>query len=127
MSELLINDIKSNNSELKSYNEGMQIIEEMAQILKDYTKKNNIMASHVILECYAEELYSKNYRKQSEGEWVVEAYKGDDIVIIPYIEHQHDEPFCSLCGKYALLDGGGEYVTSKFCPNCGSKMKGGVE
>lgn len=67
MSELLINDIKSNNSELKSYNEGMQIIEEMAEVLKNYTERNYIMASHVILECYAEELYSKNYRKQ---EWI---------------------------------------------------------
>lgn len=66
MSELLINDIKSNNSELKSYNEGMQIIEEMAEVLKNYTERNYIMASHVILECYAEELYSKNYRKQSD-------------------------------------------------------------
>ena len=67
MSELLINDIKSNNSELKSYNEEMQIIEEMAEVLKDYTARNHIMASHVILDCYAEELYSKNYRKQ---EWI---------------------------------------------------------
>lgn len=65
--ELLIKNLKSNNSEVKSNNEEKQIIEEMAEVLKDYTKKNNIMASHVILECYAEELYSKNYRKQ---EWV---------------------------------------------------------
>ena len=65
--ELLINSLKSNNSELKSYNEGMQIIEEMAEVLKNYTERNYIMASHVILECYAEELYSKNYRKQ---EWI---------------------------------------------------------
>lgn len=42
-------------------------IEEMAKVLKDYTEKNRIMASHVILECYAEEIYSKNYRKQ---EWI---------------------------------------------------------
>lgn len=65
--ELLIKNLKSNNSEFKSNNEEKQIIEEMAEILKAYTKKNNIMASHVILECYAEELYSKNYRKQ---EWI---------------------------------------------------------
>jgi hypothetical protein len=64
--ELLLKNLKSNNSEVKSNNEEKQI-EEMAEILKAYTKKNNIMASHVILECYAEELYSKNYRKQSES------------------------------------------------------------
>ena len=64
--ELLIKNLKSNNSEVKSNNEEKQIIEEMAKVLKDYTERNHIMASHVILECYAEELYSKNYRKQSE-------------------------------------------------------------
>lgn len=41
-------------------------IEEMARTLKDYTKKNNIMASVVILESYAEVLYNAGYRKQSE-------------------------------------------------------------
>jgi len=32
----------------------------------------------------ATELYNAGYRKQSEGEWMVEAYKGDEIVAIPY-------------------------------------------
>ena len=44
-----------------------QQIEEMAKVLKDYTKKNNIMASHVILEGYAEELYKAGFCKQ---EWI---------------------------------------------------------
>ena len=59
------------------------------------------------------------------GEWVVEAFPidSDDVVIIPYKEHQHNEPFCSICHKYALLNGGEEYVTSNYCPNCGAKMK----
>lgn len=39
-------------------------IEEMAKVLIDYTKKNHIMASHVILEDYAEQLYNAGYRKQ---------------------------------------------------------------
>ena len=80
-------------------------------------------------DCYAiaNQIQEQGYRKQSKGEWVVEAYKGDEIVTIPYIEHQHDEPFCSRCGKYALLNGGEEYVASNFCPNCGAKMKGGEE
>jgi hypothetical protein len=37
---------------------------EMAQILKDYTAKHHIMASHVILEDYAEQLYNAGYRLQ---------------------------------------------------------------
>jgi hypothetical protein len=41
-------------------------IEEMAQVLKDYTKKKNITASYVILEDYAEALYNEGYCKASE-------------------------------------------------------------
>ena len=41
-------------------------IEEMAKVLKAYTKKNNIMASHVILDGYAEELYKAGFCRQSE-------------------------------------------------------------
>jgi hypothetical protein len=42
-------------------------IEEMVKVLIDYTKKKNIMASHVILEDYAEELYNAGYRKIPEN------------------------------------------------------------
>ena len=41
-------------------------IEEMAKVLIDYTKKKNIMASHIILEDYAEELYNAGYRKATD-------------------------------------------------------------
>lgn len=58
------------------------------------------------------------------GEWVVDAYNGDEIVRIPYVIHEHDEPYCSLCGTYALLDGKEDYVPSNFCPRCGAKMDG---
>jgi hypothetical protein len=40
-------------------------IDEMTEVLIDYTKKNHIMASHVILEDYAEQLYNAGYRKQA--------------------------------------------------------------
>lgn len=46
---------KSNNFDVKSNNE----IEKIKEILKDYTKKHNIMASVVILEDYAKELVEK--------------------------------------------------------------------
>lgn len=39
-------------------------IMEMAQVLKDYTAKQHIMASHAILEAYAEELYKAGWRKE---------------------------------------------------------------
>lgn len=58
------------------------------------------------------------------GEWVVDAYNGDEIVRIPYAVHEHNEPYCSLCGSYALLDGKEDYVPSNFCPRCGAKMDG---
>ena len=125
MSELLINDIKSNNSELKSYNEGMQIIEEMAEVLKNYTERNYIMASHVILECYAEELYSKNYRKQREGENLSQMHPSDEFI-------------CEKCGliireccRYEIDEDDGDEICYefpyRFCPRCGMKVKGGAE
>lgn len=59
-------------------------------------------------------------------EWMVEAYPvgSDEVVLLPYKEHQHNEPFCSICGGYALLNGGEEYLASNYCPNCGAKMDG---
>lgn len=42
-------------------------IDEMTKVLVDYTEKNHIMASHVILEDYAEQLYNTGYRRQ---EWI---------------------------------------------------------
>ena len=61
-----------------------QQIEEMANVLKAYTKKNNIMASHVILDDYAEELYSKNYRKQREWISVEERLPDQDGKYLAY-------------------------------------------
>lgn len=40
----------------------------MAQLLKDYTKQHHIMASHVILEDYAEVLYNAGYRMTKNEE-----------------------------------------------------------
>ena len=43
---------------------------------------------------------------------------------MPYNEYQHSNPICSVCRKTALLDGGEDYVTSPYCPNCGAWMDG---
>lgn len=40
----------------------------IAQILKDYTKKHGISASHVILEEYAKELVSRGCVIEAKGE-----------------------------------------------------------
>lgn len=83
-------------------------INEMAEVLKAYTKKNNIMASVVILEDYAEQIYNAGYRKQSEGEWIWTESGEED-----YEQYW----VCSNCKEH-------EFFQTKFCPNCGSKMKG---
>ena len=51
----------------------------------------------------AEAIYNAGYRKQSEGEW---------IGIWDYE--------CSVCNEY-------NDIKTKYCPNCGAKMKGGAE
>lgn len=57
-------------------------IDEMTKVLVDYTKKQNIMASVVILEDYAEELYTAGYRKQ---EWIsVEERLPEDMLPTDY-------------------------------------------
>ena len=65
------------------------------------------------------------------GRWmaqcVVEMEGGWTLEDMPYNEYQHSNPICSICRKTALLDGGEDYVTSPYCPNCGAKMDGGDE
>lgn len=85
-------------------------IDEMTKVLVDYTKKNHIMASHVILEDYAETFYNAGYRKQSEGEWEGNGYLKN----------------CSECGNVVNFNNVSQWLY-KFCPNCGAKMKGGAE
>ena len=64
---------------------------------------------------YANNAYREGYRKQSEGEWVT-----SDIPQEKYA--------CSVCGGACwYYDYQGEVARSKYCPNCGAKMKGGAE
>lgn len=60
------------------------------------------------------------------GRWtaqcVVETDGGWELEDMPYNEYQHSNPICSVCRKTALLDGGEDYVTSPYCPNCGARM-----
>ena len=58
------------------------------------------------------------YRKQSEGVWT--------LALATY-----GKCMCSNCKSEAPIkradDGCLEYIKSKYCPNCGAKMKGGAE
>ena len=78
-------------------------IEEMADIIANlgFINYSNRIAEH---------LYNAGYRKQSEGEWI-DANPSGNLYRFT----------CSLCGKTKLGKG------TPFCPNCGSKMKGGAE
>ena len=63
----------------------------------------------------ATELTEAGYRKQSEGEWLT-----SDIPQEKYV--------CSICGGACwYYDCQGEVTRSRYCPNCGAKMKGGAE
>lgn len=59
------------------------------------------------------------------GEWLVSAWDGEKEITIPYQEHEHIDPYCSICQSQALLDGEELGVASNYCPNCGAKMDGG--
>ena len=65
--------------------------------------------SAIKAECEA--LYNAGYRKQSEGEWIWTENGNAD-----YEKYW----VCSNCKEH-------DFVKSKFCPNCGAKMKGGEE
>lgn len=70
----------------------------------------------------------ENDKPVVRGRWtaqcVVEMDGGWALEDMPYNEYQHSNPICSICRKTALLDGGEDYVTSPYCPNCGARMDG---
>jgi hypothetical protein len=59
--------------------------------------------------------YKAGYRKQEEGEWEKSEIPGEEYV-------------CSVCGGACwYYDVEGYVAKSRFCPNCGARMKGGAE
>lgn len=88
-------------------------IEEMAKIMcQDAGTKNcNIQCNaHPICDVYfyAERLYKEGYRKKSEGEW----------------RETRTGFHCSSCRKKSGVIANRGAFLSKFCPNCGAKIKG---
>ena len=67
----------------------------------------------------AEKLYNAGYRKQSDGEWLAsDVLRGDE---------DWKRYACSLCKHMTDAYYKDVRDLSKFCPNCGAKMKGGAE
>ena len=56
----------------------------------------------ILNECDA--FYNAGYRKQNEGEWIIKGNYFQRLV-------------CTACGGIGV-------TMSRFCPNCGAKMKG---
>ena len=89
-------------------------IEEMAKIA---AKRDDTCRAASI--AYA--IYNAGYRKQVEGEWI--------------LEHEtYGKMICSVCGKECPIERKPDpyedyqitefYVTSPFCRECGARMKG---
>ena len=81
--------------------------------------------------CVLHDLHAADVAPVVRGRWVaqcvVETAGGWTLEDAPYNEYQHSNPICSVCRKTALLDGGEDYVTSPYCPNCGARMDGGSD
>jgi hypothetical protein len=104
-------------------------IEEMAELLIDIQRDFNEYCAKPCRECElagtvnceniykSEALYNAGYRKQSEGEWVDK----------PTGSYRRMQSWCSACGKHSGIGGIESNRHKPFCPNCGARMKGGVE
>ena len=92
-----------------------QVEFEMAEMLEIIENAREVYASdvtdHTENEYIREGLLNAGYRKQNEGEWGYD--EGCDCFV------------CSVCERSALNNYRGLSTMSKFCPNCGAKMKGG--
>lgn len=77
----------------------------------EYSNKYRDMGVDIDLVGIVTDLLNAGYRKQSEGEWVP-----SDIPQEKYV--------CSVCGGACwYYDFRGDVAKSRYCPNCGSKMK----
>lgn len=147
---LLINEDKSNNFDFKSNEElfkqalveglnrhfdktieeakKIEQIEEMIEIVKPFVSGlacEEESGSCELTDCrncnardLSNKLYNAGYRKQSEGEWI--KINPNNSLIGEY--------YCSCCNSVIDIADGKETPLDRemyYCPNCGSKMKGG--
>ena len=94
-----------------------QAIEEMAKVIKSSLDGLGIgnfnFTGDEISTMFAKALYNAGYRKQSDGEWIEHGEIGA----------MNTAWECSVCHWKTVSFT--EMKHSKFCPNCGAKMKGG--
>lgn len=60
------------------------------------------------------EIYELKAQLPKEGEWITTR-----------TEYHDGEIYCSICDHDAPTEGDYRQVKTKYCPNCGAKMKGG--
>ena len=94
-------------------------IEELAKVI-DYTfvLAEGVGAVRPSSRMIAMDLYDADFRKQSEGEWI--KINPNNLLIGEY--------YCSCCNSVIDIADGKETPLDRemyYCPNCGSKMKGG--
>lgn len=66
-------------------------------------------------EKQAEDIYNVGYRKQKEGEWVLEKEPNGKLFCF----------HCTVCDdEFRRID---IKIKYPYCPYCGAKMKGGAE
>lgn len=79
----------------------------------EFSVSDDSMDIYTDYKITAQNMIGKGWSKQSEGEWV------DKNIFFAIYK-------CSICGEENLYkDGHG--CLSKFCPNCGAKMKSGAK
>lgn len=95
--------------------EKQKIISDICPFYKEYGSCEQCNTSLDIgdgpcyFECMANAIIANDYRKQSEGEWIVE----ED-------ENGYDVYRCSKCHCENVS-------TRNYCPECGAHMKGGAK
>ena len=62
------------------------------------------------------------------GRWMTDIYdmKTYETKTVAFDNWLHSNAYCSVCKTHALCNGHEEDVPSKYCPNCGAKMDGGI-
>lgn len=76
--------------------------------------KNGYPEPNDCYKCQDEVLYGKPYDERTQGEWTDLSTDGRHTGWIA----------CSVCGQEPPNESN---LRTKFCPNCGAKMKGGTE
>lgn len=106
-----------------------KLIEEMAKVIHESDKIDNNILPSSLADCVikhggtrtneAVALYEAGYRKQSEGEWVIQflyGYNYDDYYYLT----------CSKCGaSFRDIHAAAIPKIYRYCSVCGAKMKGG--